>query len=170
MIRFPKDLEPQIKAQAEKNGVSVNQFVIGAVITALQPVQPQTVTEQPKETPVTGFRSPLNEKIALMQANERLHALQAKTAKKAARIRSNVRQFFRYYRDQLETTESERLKEFNLAELQALETVQAETLQALESMTDPELLASKAAYGDRALIDRITARAERIRRTSKQIA
>ena len=37
-------------------------------------------------------------------------------------------------------------------------------------MTDPELLASKTAYGDRALIDRITARAERIRRTSKQIA
>lgn len=92
------------------------------------------------------------------------------TAKKAARIRSNVRQFFRYYRDQLETTESERLKDFNLAELQALETVQAETLQALDSITDPELLASKAAYGDRALIDRITARAERIRRTSKQIA
>lgn len=92
------------------------------------------------------------------------------TAKKAARIRSNVRQFFRYYRDQLETTESERLKEFNRAELQALETVQAETLQALDSMKDPELLASKAAYGDRALIDRITARAERIRRTSKQIA
>ena len=90
--------------------------------------------------------------------------------KKAARIRSNVRQFFRYYRDQLETTESERLKEFNRAELQALETVQAETLQALESMTDLELLTSKAAYGDRALIDRITARAERIRRTSKQIA
>lgn len=92
------------------------------------------------------------------------------TAKKAARIRSNVRQFFRYYRDQLETTESERLKEFNRAELQALETVQAETLQALDSMTDPELLSSKTAYGDRALIDRITARAERIRRTSKQIA
>lgn len=92
------------------------------------------------------------------------------TEKKAARIRSNVRQFFRYYRDQLETTESERLKEFNLAELQALETVQAETLQALESMTDPELLASKAAYGDRALIDRITARAERIRRTGRAIA
>lgn len=92
------------------------------------------------------------------------------TAKKAARIRSNVRQFFRYYRDQLETTESERLKEFNLAELQALETVQAETLQALDSITDPELLTNKAAYGDRALIDRITARAERIRRTSKQIA
>lgn len=90
--------------------------------------------------------------------------------KKAARIRSNVRQFFRYYRDQLETTESERLKEFNRAELQALETVQAETLQALENMTDPELLASKTAYGDRVLIDRITARAERIRRTSKQIA
>lgn len=66
-VRFPKDLEPQIKAQAEKNGLSVNQFVIGAVITALQPVQPQTVTEQPKETPVTGSRSPLNEKIALMQ-------------------------------------------------------------------------------------------------------
>lgn len=92
------------------------------------------------------------------------------TAKKAARIRSNVRQFFRYYREQLETTESERLKEFNLAELQALEAVQAETLQALDSMTDPELLSSKSAYGDRALIDRITARAERIRRTSKQIA
>ena len=92
------------------------------------------------------------------------------TAKKAARIRSNVRQFFRYYRDQLETTESERLKEFNLAELQALETVQAETLQALDSITDPELLTNKAAYGDRALIDRITARAERIRRTSKQTA
>lgn len=90
--------------------------------------------------------------------------------KKAARIRSNVRQFFRYYRDQLETTESERLKEFNRAELQALETVQAETLQALESMTDLELLTNKTAYGDRALIDRITARAERIRRTSKQIA
>lgn len=92
------------------------------------------------------------------------------TAKKAARIRSNVRQFFRYYRDQLENVESERLQEFNRAELQALETVQAETLQALESMTDLELLTSKAAYGDRALIDRITARAERIRRTSKQIA
>jgi hypothetical protein len=92
------------------------------------------------------------------------------TAKKAARIRSNVRQFFQYYRDQLETTESERLKEFNMAELQALETVQEETLQALESMTDQELFASKTAYGDRALIDRITARAERIRRTSKQIA
>ena len=92
------------------------------------------------------------------------------TAKKAARIRSNVRQFFRYYRNQLENVESERLQEFNRAELQALETVQAETLQALESMTDPELLASKAAYGDRALIDRIPARAERIRRTSKQIA
>ena len=92
------------------------------------------------------------------------------TAKKAARIRSNVRQFFRYYREQLENVESERLKEFNLAELQALETVQAETLQALESMTDLELLSSKAAYGVRALIDRITARAERIRRTSKQIA
>ena len=90
--------------------------------------------------------------------------------KKAARIRSNVRQFFRYYRDQLETTESERLKEFNLAELQALETVQAETLQALESMTDLELLTSKAAYGDRALIDRITARAERIRRTERATA
>ena len=92
------------------------------------------------------------------------------TAKKAARIRSNVRQFFRYYREQLETTESERLQEFNRAELQALEAVQAETLQAMESMTDPELLASKSAYGDRALIDQITARAERIRRTSKQIA
>lgn len=92
------------------------------------------------------------------------------TAKKAARIRSNVRQFFRYYRDQLETTESERLKEFNRAELQALETVQAETLQTLENMTDQELFASKTAYGDRALIDRITARAERIRRTNKQIA
>ena len=92
------------------------------------------------------------------------------TAKKAARIRSNVRQFFRYYREQLETTESERLKEFNRAELQALETVQAETLQALESITDPELLASKTAYGDRALIDRITARAERIRRTERATA
>lgn len=92
------------------------------------------------------------------------------TAKKAARIRSNVRQFFRYYRDQLENVESERLQEFNRAELQALEAVQAETLQALESMKDPELLASKTAYGDRALIDRITAIAERIRRTSKQIA
>lgn len=90
--------------------------------------------------------------------------------KKAARIRSNVRQFFRYYREQLESVESERLKEFNLAELQALETVQAETLQALESMTDPELLASKTAYGDRALIDRITARAERIRRTERATA
>lgn len=90
--------------------------------------------------------------------------------KKAARIRSNVRQFFRYYRDQLETTESERLKEFNRAELQALETVQAETLQALENMTDQELLASKTAYGDRALIDRITARAERIRRTGRATA
>jgi hypothetical protein len=90
--------------------------------------------------------------------------------KKAARIRSNVRQFFRYYREQLETTESERLKEFNRAELQALETVQAETLQALESMTDQELLASKTAYGDRALIDRITARAERIRRTERATA
>lgn len=92
------------------------------------------------------------------------------TAKKAARIRSNVRQFFRYYRDQLEQTEKPALKEFNRAELQALETVQVETLQALERMTDPELLTSKTAYGDRALIDRITARAERIRRTSKQIA
>lgn len=92
------------------------------------------------------------------------------TAKKAARIRSNVRQFFRYYREQLENVESERLKEFNRAELQALETVQAETLQALDNMTDLELLTSKTAYGDRALIDRITARAERIRRTSKQIA
>lgn len=66
--------------------------------------------------------------------------------------------------------ESERLKEFNLAELQALETVQVETLQALENMTDPELLASKTAYGDRALIDRITARAERIRRTERATA
>lgn len=92
------------------------------------------------------------------------------TAKKAARIRSNVRQFFRYYREQLETTKSERLKEFNRAELQALETVQAETLQALESMTDSELLTSKTAYGDRALIDRITARAERIRRTERATA
>lgn len=91
-------------------------------------------------------------------------------AKKAARIRSNVRQFFRYYREQLEQTEKPALKEFNRAELQALETVQVETLQALERMTDPELLTSKTAYGDRALIDRITARAERIRRTSKQIA
>lgn len=92
------------------------------------------------------------------------------TAKKSARIRSNVRQFFRYYREQLESVESERLQEFNRAELQALETVQEETLQTLESMTDSELLASKAAYGDRALIDQITARAERIRRTSRQIA
>lgn len=90
--------------------------------------------------------------------------------KKAARIRSNVRQFFRYYRDQLENVESERLQEFNRAELQALEAVQAETLQALENMTDPELLASKAAYGDRALIDRITAIAERIRRTERATA
>lgn len=92
------------------------------------------------------------------------------TAKKAARIRSNVRQFFRYYREQLEQTEKPALKEFNRAELQALETVQVETLQALERMTDPELLASKTAYGDRALIDRITARAERIRRTGRAIA
>jgi hypothetical protein len=92
------------------------------------------------------------------------------TAKKAARIRSNVRQFFRYYRDQLENVESERLQEFNRAELQALEAVQAETLQALENMKDPELLASKTAYGDRALIDRITARAERIRRTERATA
>lgn len=89
--------------------------------------------------------------------------------KKAARIRSNVRQFFRYYREQLEQTEKPALKEFNRAELQALETVQVETLQALERMTDPELLTSKTAYGDRALIDRITARAERIRRTDLQL-
>lgn len=92
------------------------------------------------------------------------------TAKKAARIRSNVRQFFRYYREQLETTESERLQEFNRAELKALEMVQAETIQALDNMTDPELLASKSAYGDRALIDRITVRAERIRRTERATA
>lgn len=92
------------------------------------------------------------------------------TEKKAYRIRSNVRQFFRYYREQLEHTEKPALKEFNRAELQALETVQAETLQALESMTDLELLASKAAYADRALIDRITARAERIRRTERVTA
>lgn len=92
------------------------------------------------------------------------------TAKKAARIRSNVRQFFRYYREQLEQTEKPALKEFNRAELQALETVQVETLQALERMTDPELLTSKTAYGDRALIDRITARAERIRRTERATA
>lgn len=92
------------------------------------------------------------------------------TAKKAYRIRSNVRQFFRYYREQLEHTEKPALKEFNRAELQALETVQAETLQALESMTDYELLTSKSAYGDRSLIDRITARAERIRRTGRAIA
>lgn len=89
------------------------------------------------------------------------------TAKKAARIRSNVRQFFRYYREQLETTELERLQEFNRAELQALETLQAETLQALDSMTDAELLASKSAYGDRALIDRITVKAAMIRNTSR---
>lgn len=89
------------------------------------------------------------------------------TAKKAARIRSNVRQFFQYYREQLETTESERLQEFNRAELRALETVQAETLQALDNMTDPELLASKSAYGDRALIDRITVKAAMIRKTSR---
>ena len=92
------------------------------------------------------------------------------TEKKAYRIRSNVRQFFRYYREQLETTESELLKEFNRAEIQALETVQAETLQAMESMTDYELLTSKSAYGDRSLIDRITARAERIRRTERVTA
>lgn len=92
------------------------------------------------------------------------------TEKKAARIRSNVRQFFQYYLDQLENVESERLQEFNRAELQALEAVQAETLQALENMKDPELLASKTAYGDRALIDRITARAERIRRTERATA
>lgn len=92
------------------------------------------------------------------------------TAKKAVRIRSNVRQFFQYYRDQLENVESERLKEFNRAELQALETVQAETLKALDSMTDTELLASKTAYGDRALIDRITVKAERIRRTERETA
>lgn len=92
------------------------------------------------------------------------------TEKKAYRIRSNVRQFFRYYREQLENVESERLKEFNRAELQALEDVQAETLQALESMTDLELLSSKTAYGDRVLIDRITARAERIRRTERATA
>lgn len=92
------------------------------------------------------------------------------TAKKAARIRSNVRQFFRYYRKQLEQTEKPALKEFNRSELQALETVQAETLQALERMTDPELLTNKTAYGDRALIDRITARAERIRRTERATA
>ena len=100
MIRFPKDLEPQIKAQAEKNGESVNQFVIGAVIAALQPVQPQAVTGQPKEAPVTGqpkeapvtgSKSPIDEKIALMQANERLHALQAKTAaERAAREHGEV--------------------------------------------------------------------------------
>ena len=91
-VRFPKDLEPQIKAQAEKNGESVNQFVIGAVIAALQPVQPQTVTEQPKETPVTGSKSPIDEKIALMQANERLQALQAKTAaERAAREHGEVK-------------------------------------------------------------------------------
>lgn len=92
------------------------------------------------------------------------------TEKKAYRIRSNVRQFFRYYREQLEHTEKPALKEFNRAELQALETVQAETLQALDSMTDAELLASKTAYDDRALIDRITARAERIRRTERVTA
>lgn len=91
----------------------------------------------------------------------------AQDQKKAARIRSNVRQFFQYYREQLETTESERLQEFNQAELQALETVQAETLQALGSMTDAELLANKSAYGDRALIDHITVKAAMIRKTSK---
>lgn len=88
------------------------------------------------------------------------------TAKKAARIRSNVRQFFRYYREQLESVESERLQEFNRAELQALETVQAETLQALDSMTDPELLANKTSYGDRALIYKTTLKADRLRKTS----
>ena len=89
------------------------------------------------------------------------------TEKKAYRIRSNVRQFFRYYREQLEHTEKPALKEFNRAELQALEKLQAETLQALESMTDPELLTNKTAYGDRALIDRITVKAAMIRKTSR---
>lgn len=93
-VRFPKDLEKQIKAQAEKNGVSVNQFVISAVIAVLQPVQPQTVTEQPKETPVAGSKSPLDEQIALMQANDRLHEIQAKIKADRAKKESGQNQTF----------------------------------------------------------------------------
>ena len=49
------------------------------------------MTGQPKEAPVTGSKSPIDEKIALMQANERLHALQAKTAaERAAREHGEV--------------------------------------------------------------------------------
>ena len=90
------------------------------------------------------------------------------TAKQASRIRSNVLQFFRYYRERLEQTEKPALKEFNRATLQALETVQAETVQALERLTDAELVDNKTTYGDRALIERITLKAAIIRKTSKE--
>lgn len=91
-VRFPQDMETTIKQTAENEKLSVNAFVIKAVKQYLGGESVEVTEKETIETTPTPSNSPIDEKIALMQANERLHALQAKTAaEKAAREHGEVK-------------------------------------------------------------------------------
>lgn len=75
-IRFPKGT----RDRADKNNISINDIAVSAVLAYLDALERKT-DNLPQETENTAEkanteRTEVSEKVALMQANERLHQLQ----------------------------------------------------------------------------------------------
>ena len=91
-IRLPKGT----RDRADKNNISINDIAVSAVLAYLDALE-RKADNLPQETEKTAEkagteRTEVDEKIALIQANERLHALQAKTAaERAAREHGEVK-------------------------------------------------------------------------------
>ncbi len=91
-VRFPQDMETTIKQTAENEKLSVNAFVVKAVKQYLGGESVEVTEKEPLETTPIPPISPIDKQIALMQANDRLHEIQAQIkAERAAREHGEVK-------------------------------------------------------------------------------
>ena len=93
-VRFPQDMETTIKQTAENEKLSVNAFVVKAVKQYLGGESVEVTEKEPLETTPIPSISPIDKQIALMQANDRLHEIQAQIKAERAKKESGQKQEF----------------------------------------------------------------------------
>lgn len=93
-VRFPQDMETTIKQTAENEKLSVNAFVVKAVKQYLCGENVEATEKEAIENTSTPSKSPIDEQIALMQANDRLHEIQAKIKADRAKKESGQNSVF----------------------------------------------------------------------------
>lgn len=93
-VRFPQDMETTIKQTAENEKLSVNAFIIKAVKQYLSGENVEATEKETTGNTSAPSSSPIDEQIALMQANDRLHEIQAKIKAERAKKESGQNQTF----------------------------------------------------------------------------